>query len=137
MIAAAEDPGRVDLIGYACCHIPIVFGIIVAAAGDEIAIAHPGNDVTTAEAALILGGPALYLLGHNLFKLAIWGHLSPSRLAGLCALGALAPLAMVSSALLLIAAATLVLVGVVAFDLVIERRRLVAESQAIAAAVEA
>ena len=93
--------------------------------------------MTTAEAALILGGPALYLLGHNLFKLAIWGHLSPSRLAGLCALGALAPLAMVSSALLLIAAATLVLVGVVAFDLVIERRRLVAESQAVAVAVEA
>ena len=137
VISAAEDPGRVGLIGYAYCHIPIVFGIIVAAAGDEIAIAHPGNDVTTAEAALILGGPALYLLGHNLFKLAIWGHLSPSRLAGLCALGALAPLAMVSSALLLIAAATLVLVGVVAFDLVIERRRLVAESQAVAVAVEA
>lgn len=98
MIAAAEDPGRVDLIGYACCHIPIVFGIIVAAAGDEIAIAHPGDEVATAEAALILGGPALYLFGHSLFKLAVSGHLSPSRLARLCALGALVPLAVLARA---------------------------------------
>jgi hypothetical protein len=49
----------------------------------------------------------------------------------------LAPLAVVSSALVLIAAATSVLVGVVAMGLVIERRRLVAESQAVATAVEA
>jgi low temperature requirement protein LtrA len=137
VISAAEDPGRVDLIGYACCHIPIVFGIIVAAAGDEIAIAHPGDEVATAEAALNLGGPALYLFGHSLFKLAVWGHLSPSRLARLCALGALVPLAVFSPALLLIAVATSVLVGVVGMDLVIERRRLIAESQAVAAAVEA
>ncbi len=115
----------------------MIAGIIVAAAGDEIAIAHPGQGVSTAEAALILGGLALYLLGHNLFKLAVWGHLSPSRMAGLCALGALVPLALISSALILIAAATSVLAGVIAFDLVIERRRLVAESQAVVAAVEA
>jgi len=137
VISTASDPGRVGLIAYTYCHIPIVAGIIVAAAGDEVAIAHPGGEVTTGEAALILGGPALYLLGHSLFKLTLWGHISPSRLAGLCALGALVPLALISSALLLIAAATLVLVGVVAFDLVIERRRLVAESQAVTAAVEA
>jgi low temperature requirement protein LtrA len=85
----------------------------------------------------LLAHMRLYLLGHNLFKLAVWGHLSSSRLAGLCALGALAPLAVVSSALLLFAAATSVLVGVVAMDLVVERRRLAAESQAVAAAVEA
>ena len=42
-----------------------------------------------------------------------------------------------SPALLLIAVATSMLVGVVGMDLVIERRRLIAESQAVAAAVEA
>ncbi len=136
VIAAAEDPGRVGLIGYTYCHIPIVFGIIVAAAGDEIAIAHPGHEVSTGEAALILGGPALYLLGHSLFKLTLWGHLSPSRLAGLVALGALVPLATVSSSLVLISAATAVLLGVVVWDLVIERRFLVAESQPVAAELE-
>jgi low temperature requirement protein LtrA len=137
MISSSEDPGRLGLIAYTYCHIPIVAGIIVAAAGDEISIAHPGDEVSTGEAALILGGPALYLLGHILFKLTIWGHISPSRLAGVCALAALAPLAVASSALVLIAAATAVLFGVVSWDLVIERRRLLTESQLQPVAVEA
>ena len=137
MIASAEDPGRLGLIAYTYCHIPIVAGIIVAAAGDEIAIAHPGEEVSTAGAALILGGPALYLVGHSLFKLAVWGHLSPSRAAGVLALGALAPVALVSSALVLIVAATSVLIGVVCWDLVIERRRLHAQAQTAMATVEA
>jgi len=130
VISSAEDPGRLGLIAYTFCHIPIVAGIIVAAAGDEIAIAHPGEEVTTGEAALILGGPALYLLGHILFKLTVWGHISPSRLGGIIALCALAPLAVFSSALVLIAAATAVLVGVIVWDLTIERRRLLAEAEA-------
>jgi low temperature requirement protein LtrA len=83
VFSVAEDPGRIGLIAYTYCHIPIVAGIIVAAAGDEVAIAHPGEEVSTADAALILGGPALYLLGHLLFKLAVWGQLSPSRTAGI------------------------------------------------------
>jgi len=135
VISAAEDPGRVGLIGYTYCHIPIVFGIILAAAGDEIAIAHPGQEVSIAEAALILGGPGLYLLGHTLFKLAIWGHLSPSRAAGILALGALIPLATIASALVLIASATAVLAGVVVWDLVIERL-LLAAGEPVAAELE-
>jgi low temperature requirement protein LtrA len=108
----------------------------VAAAGDEIAIAHPGDEVSTGETALILGGPALYLMGHILFKLTVWGHISPSRLAGIAALGALVPLAAVAPALMLITTATAVLLGVVIWDLLIERRRLLAEAQAVAAPVE-
>jgi low temperature requirement protein LtrA len=137
MISSADDPGRLGLIAYTFCHIPIVAGIIVAAAGDEIAIAHPGQEVTTGEAALILGGPALYLVGHSLFKLAVWGHLSPSRASGVLALAALVPLAAMASALVLIVAATSVLIGVVIWDLVIERQRLRAEAQAMVAAAEA
>jgi low temperature requirement protein LtrA len=137
MISTADDPGRLGLIAYTFCHVPIVAGIIVAAAGDEIAIAHPGNEVSTGEAALILGGPALYLVGHSLFKLAVWGHLSPSRAAGVLALGALVPVAVMSSALVLIVAATLVLIGVIAWDLAIERQRLRAEAQPMVAAAEA
>jgi low temperature requirement protein LtrA len=137
MISAADDPGRLGLIAYTFCHIPIVAGIVVAAAGDEIAIAHPGDEVSMAEAALILGGPALYLVGHSLFKLAVWGHLSPSRASGVLALVALVPLAAMSSALVLTIAATAVLVGVVLWDLVIEHKRLEAEARAVAAAAEA
>jgi hypothetical protein len=48
---------------------------------------------------------------------------------------ALAPLAIVASALVLIVAATVVLVGVVAWDLLNERR-LLAETQPVAAELE-
>ena len=135
IISSAEDPGRLGLIAYTYCHIPIVAGIIVAAAGDEIAIAHPSQEVSTGEAALILGGPALYLAGHSLFKLALWGHLSPSRATGIIALGALVPLAVVAPALMLITAATAVLLGVVIWDLLIERR-LLAEGVPVAEELE-
>ena len=137
IISAASDPGRLGLIAYTYCHIPIIAGIIVAAAGDEIAIAHPGDEVSTAEAALILGGPALYLVGHSLFKLTLWAHLSPSRAGGVVGLFVLVPLAIVASALVLIVAATAVLVGVVAWDLLSERRYLAQlQPQPVAAELE-
>ena len=46
VISEAEDPGRLGLVAYTYIHIPMVAGVIVAAAGDEIAIAHPLDEVT-------------------------------------------------------------------------------------------
>lgn len=65
---------------------------------------------------MILGGPALYLAGNALFKWALWNYVPQSRLVAIAALAALAPLAAVSSALLLLAAATLVVVAVAFSD---------------------
>jgi low temperature requirement protein LtrA len=99
----------------------MVAGIIVAAAADEQTIAHPGDPATVATAALILGGPTLYLVGHILFKWALWRHVLRSRLLAVAALVALVPVATVSSALVLMAAATAVLVALVLWDLRAER----------------
>ncbi len=121
MISSASDPGRIALTAYTYCHIPMVAGIIVAAAADEQTIAHPGEPATVATAALILGGPTLYLVGHILFKWALWRHVLRSRLLALAALVALVPVAAVSSALALMAAATTVLVALVLWDLRAER----------------
>jgi low temperature requirement protein LtrA len=117
VIANAQDPGWFGLIAYTYVHVLIVGGIIVTAAGDELAIAHPGDDVTIESAALILGGPALYLAGHALFKLAVWEVISAPRVAALAALAGLIPLAFVASALVLLTAATLVLVAVIVWDM--------------------
>lgn len=38
-------------------------GIVLAAVGVELVIAHPDHDLHLAGAAVTLGGPALYLLG--------------------------------------------------------------------------
>jgi low temperature requirement protein LtrA len=116
VISEAEDPARLGLTAYTYFHIPMVAGIIVTAGGDELALAQPGDEPSAAAAALILGGPALYLAGNALFKVALWGYVPVSRLAGLAALAALVPVAAVASNLALSAAATGVLVGVVVWD---------------------
>jgi low temperature requirement protein LtrA len=116
VISAADDPGRIGISAYTYFHIPMVAGIIVVAAADELTIAHPSDGVTVATTALILGGPALYLVGSALFKLALWDRLPRSRLIAICALGALVPVAVGSSALVLLVAVTLVLVAVALWD---------------------
>jgi low temperature requirement protein LtrA len=94
VISAADDPGRIGVSAYRAYtyfHIPMVGGIIVVAAADELTIAHPSDGVTVPTTALILGGPALYLVGSTLFKLALWNRLPRSRLIAICALVALVP----------------------------------------------
>ena len=83
----------------------------MAAAGYELAIAHPGRQLDVATACLILGGPSLYLIGQALFKSAVWGHVPLSRLAPIVATVLLIPVAVVSTALVLLSLATAVVVG--------------------------
>jgi len=109
-IASAGDPGRLALSAYTFAHIPMVAGIIAAAAADELAISHPIDPPTVATAALTIGGPMLYLVGNTVFKWTLWGYVPRSRPVAIAALVALAPLALVASALVHLVAATLVLV---------------------------
>jgi len=116
LIAHSDDPGRLGRSAYTYFHLPLVAGIIVVAVGDELSIADPALDAGRAATVVILGGPALFLLGHAIFKRIIFGVLSPTRVAGLVALALLVPLAQVASRLELAAAAALVLVGVAVWD---------------------
>lgn len=108
VIATATDPGRLGVWAYTYFHVPMVAGVIVAAAGYELAIAHPGEQLDAATACLILGGPVLFLAGQALFKWTLWGHVPLSRLAPIGALLALIPVAVVSTALVLLSLATAV-----------------------------
>lgn len=124
VIASSSDPGRLGRSAYTYFHVPMAAGIITAAAADEVTIAHPSQEATAATTALILGGPALYLLGNALFKWTLWHHVPRSRYVALGALAALIPLAIVSSNLLLSIAATLVLIGLAASDVVAHWREI-------------
>ncbi len=112
----SDDPGRVARTAYTYLHLPIVAGIIVCAVADELVLAHPDH-VDTAGIAVILSGPALYLLGNALFKWATTDRRVPplSHMVGLLLLLALAPLAFSQTfsapALSLMTTATLVLVA--------------------------
>ena len=63
--------------GYTYLHVVMVAGIIVGAVGDELVIAHPTDVLPAAEVVVVAAGPAIYLLGHVLFRLG-W----PARSAG-------------------------------------------------------
>ena len=115
-IAQTVDPGGLGLSAYSYFHLPMVAGIIIAAGGDELTIAHPLERATTAVPMLILGGPALYLVGNALFNWELSRRVPWSRLVAIAALVALVPLAASTSALVLMVAATVILVALVVWD---------------------
>jgi low temperature requirement protein LtrA len=115
-IASAEDQGRLGRSAYTYLHLPIVAGIIVAAAGDELTIAHPTGDSGGAVVATVLGGPALFLAGHALFKRAVFGRLSENRVGAIVLLAALVPVGFALPPLALSAIATVVVAAVSVWD---------------------
>lgn len=106
---------RVDLAvdAYTYAHYPIVGGIVLAALGVEgvLAYAGDGRPLGTFSALALLGGLALYLVGHLVFKRRMHGELSLPRLVAACVLvaavpaaAAVAPLAGLAGAVVILAA---------------------------------
>jgi low temperature requirement protein LtrA len=80
----ALAPNRTQLArdGYTYLHAVLVAGIVLAAVGDELVIAHPTEELPRAELLVVTGGPALYLLGHAFFRLRMAGSIAWKRLTG-------------------------------------------------------
>jgi low temperature requirement protein LtrA len=87
---SSSDPGRMGRFAYTYLHIPMVAGIIVTAVGDELVIAHPSGHASLDTVATVLGGPALFLAGHLLFKRAVFGVWSLPHLTAIAILGIIA-----------------------------------------------
>jgi low temperature requirement protein LtrA len=115
VIARSSDPGRLGRSAYTYFHLPMVAGIIAAAVGDELTIAHP-EGTGAAVVGTVLGGPALFLAGHVLFKRAVFGRLSAARLVAIAALAVLVPVGLVVPPVVLAGAATLVVATVAVSD---------------------
>jgi low temperature requirement protein LtrA len=121
----APDRVRLARDGYTYLHVVFVAGIILAAVGDELSIAHPLDRLSGAELAALAGGPALYLLGHALFRLRLAGSLGTRRLAGAAACGAAGLAGLVAPAIVVAGLVVGVLVAIIAVDeLAAWRRRL-------------
>ena len=67
-MSASDDPGRLARDAYTYLHLPIVAGIIATAVGSNLLIGDPGEPQHGVGLAMMLGGPALFLLGDNLFQ---------------------------------------------------------------------
>jgi low temperature requirement protein LtrA len=111
---------------YTYLHIPIVAGIIVAAVGNELVIAHPTRAAGWAGTIVIVGGPVLYLLGHLSFRLRMIHNVTRKRVAATAALIAVAPLGAISGLVLGAAVAGILVVLAVAET----KGRLLAEATA-------
>jgi low temperature requirement protein LtrA len=82
-IAHSSDPGRLGRIGYTYLHIVIVAGVIVAAVGDEVVLAHPDGHVALPAFLAIVGAPFLFLVGNGCFKKLSAPNFPLSHLIGL------------------------------------------------------
>jgi low temperature requirement protein LtrA len=112
---AADDAGEVAWWGTWTLTL-IVLALIAIAVGDELAIAHPGDEPTLGFTLLTFGGPALFLLAQAMFLGEALGDVPRSRLIGTAALAVLAVATSPLSLLAAIAATSAVLVAVAAAD---------------------
>jgi low temperature requirement protein LtrA len=100
-ISTCEDPGRLARDAYTYAHLPIVAGIIATAVATNLLIAAPHDAPNGVGVAMILGGPALYLLGEILFDWRVTGAANAKRIAVAALLIGLVPVGGQMSALLL------------------------------------
>ncbi|MFG2058014.1 low temperature requirement protein A [Micromonospora sp. NPDC048930] len=110
-IAASRAPAFVgELASYA--HLVMVIGVAVSAVGDRLIITQPLGEAQLSRIVVILGGPALFLVGRAMLDYATFSRVSWSRPIGVLALVVLAPLSIALPPLLVAVAAAAVLAGV-------------------------
>jgi low temperature requirement protein LtrA len=101
--------------------------VVLVALGVKKTLEYVGEPLGAVPAVALCGGVALYLLGHNAFRLRDVGDVSVARLFAAGASLALAPLALLAPALLTLAAVAALLAALAAFETVREgqlRRKL-------------
>jgi low temperature requirement protein LtrA len=98
-------------------HLIMVAGIVVTAVGTKLVIAHPQGRAPWSWIVILLGGPALFLIGRIHFGYVVFGHLSMPRVVGLAVLGAMSPAMRLLSPVLTAISVTVVLLGIISPDL--------------------
>jgi low temperature requirement protein LtrA len=117
-----DDTNSLWRSAYTYLHLPMILGIVAVAAADDVVIANPTLRPTRDWAVLILGAPAFFLASNALFSWVVSKRVPHPRLIAVVALVALAPLAIVSSTLVLLAVATSVVITLVVWEIVANRR---------------
>src|SRR5215203_2892744 len=101
--AQGEERARLARDCYSYLHLPMVAGIIFVALGVKQTLSHVGDQLGTVPATALCGGLALYLLGHNAFRLRGIGSVSIPRLVVTILCLALIPLAVTVPSLVTLA----------------------------------
>ncbi|MEH1165979.1 low temperature requirement protein A [Micromonospora sp. CPCC 205539] len=114
-IKSAESPSKF-LFSAPYTHLVMIAGVVTTASGFELVLHHPAGRTPPAWAAVILGGPALFLLGRSAFEYEVFSRVSASRPGGLLALLTIAPAVLYLPPIAASTGALLVLVGVAYAD---------------------
>ncbi len=91
-ITHSDDPGRIGAY-FHYVHAILIAGVIGSAVGNDLVLAHPHAHPGSAQVAILLAGPAIYLLGSAIYKRVVYRALPVSHLAGVLMLLALVPVA--------------------------------------------
>jgi low temperature requirement protein LtrA len=81
-LEVSEDRTTLARDGYTFLHMVFAAGIILAAVGDELVIAHPTEVLPPSEVAAVAAGPAIYLFALTLFGYRLTGTLNKRKLLG-------------------------------------------------------
>src|SRR5215207_3127288 len=114
--AQGEERARLARDSYTYLHLPMVAGIIFVALGVKQTLSHVGDPLGTVPATALCGGVALYLLGHNGFRLRGIGSVSVPRLVVTMLCLALIPLAVTVPSLVTLTVLAVLLCGLAAFE---------------------
>jgi low temperature requirement protein LtrA len=114
------EPGReqneLARDAYGVLHYPIVAGIVLAALGLKTTLADVNDPLDAVPAAALVGGVALYLLGHVAVRWRIVHTLARHRLVCALVLVALFPVALEIPALATVALVMVVVSGLVVYE---------------------
>jgi low temperature requirement protein LtrA len=113
---AIKERNELARDGYSYLHLPLVAAIVLVALGMKSTLAHVGDPLAWETAAALVGGAALYLLGHVAFKLRTIRAFSAQRLVAAVALTGLVSVAHEVSGLVTVALVATVLWGLLAFE---------------------
>ena len=111
-----EARNRMGRDSYSYLHFPMVAGIVLAALGVEGTLAHVDDPLDGPHAAALLGGTALYLLGHVALRLRNAHTVNRQRLALAVLLSLLAPLATEVNALVTLGVVVALLWAMIAYE---------------------
>ena len=114
-----DERARLARDAFSYLHLPMVAGIILVALGVKQTLGHVAKPLETVPTVALLGGIALYLLGHVGFRLRLHSGLGRGRLTAAAVALALIPVAVeVEAALGALAIAAAVSSALIAYEVI-------------------
>jgi len=114
-IAHAADPGQMGA-RFHYVHVVLVGAIIVCAVANELVINEPDRHINAITAAVLIGGPLVYLCANAVYKLFVYRRVPLSHLVGILALLVLIPISFVTDLLMVNGLTTLIVIVVAVWE---------------------